>query len=233
MPKVDTVLKQLMEELDIQAPLEEFKMGIEVEKEHTKAGLKDGVYSVIPMKLLPIAKIAAAHLAELPDYYTRLKKMEEEGKKHVSASKKQAEANPRELLFNLLGLNEANKIWDTFAPKKKEPLKDPEKKKPDEEEIDDDFFASTMGSEMFGDEEEAISPDDIVRKPVEPVTAAENTRPQLKKLRDQMHTTLHYLVNKALIEAKGDAKKFKSLRELRDSLKDSLLTLENTLEEMK
>lgn len=44
----------------------ELKMGTKVELEHTKCPL--------------IAeKIAKDHLAELPDYYTRLKKMEEEG----------------------------------------------------------------------------------------------------------------------------------------------------------
>jgi hypothetical protein len=44
----------------------ELKMGIEVEKEHVSSPL--------------IAeKIAKDHLAELPDYYTRLKKMEREG----------------------------------------------------------------------------------------------------------------------------------------------------------
>ena len=46
----------------------ELEMGIEVEKEHTTDK--------------EIAKrIALDHLAEISDYYTRLKKMEEEGKK--------------------------------------------------------------------------------------------------------------------------------------------------------
>lgn len=108
MTKVDDILLDLMKELDVQSTLEEFKMGIEVEKEHTKAGLKDGMYAVIPMKLLPIAKIAAVHLAELPDYYTRLKKMEEEGKKTTAAMK------PRNVLLNLMGLNSINKILDQW-----------------------------------------------------------------------------------------------------------------------
>jgi len=48
----------------------ELDMGIEVEKEHT-----DDPF---------IAKeIAKDHLAELPDYYTRLKKMEEDGKREL------------------------------------------------------------------------------------------------------------------------------------------------------
>jgi hypothetical protein len=49
---------------------EELKMGVKVEAEHT----------TIP---LVAYKIAKDHLAEIPDYYSRLKKMEEEaGVKH-------------------------------------------------------------------------------------------------------------------------------------------------------
>lgn len=81
MANVDGVLKKIMKELDIQAPLEELKMGILVEQEHTKTGPKKGIYAVVPHKLLFLVRIAAAHLAEIPDYYTRLKKMESEGKK--------------------------------------------------------------------------------------------------------------------------------------------------------
>ena len=46
----------------------ELKMGIEVEKEHTT-------------NPLIAARISIDHLAELPDYYTRLAKMEAEGEK--------------------------------------------------------------------------------------------------------------------------------------------------------
>lgn len=53
---------------DKDADPKELKMGIKVEMEHTTDPL--------------IAKrIALDHLSELPDYYTRLAKMEEEGKK--------------------------------------------------------------------------------------------------------------------------------------------------------
>ena len=45
---------------------EELKMGIEVEKEHMTSCLK------------VVTKIALDHLAELPNYYTLLKKMEED-----------------------------------------------------------------------------------------------------------------------------------------------------------
>jgi hypothetical protein len=49
---------------------EELKMGIEVEYEHTDSREIS-------------KKIALDHLAEIPDYYTRLKKMEEEALKEI------------------------------------------------------------------------------------------------------------------------------------------------------
>ena len=49
---------------------DELKMGIEVEYEHTS-------------NMMIAKRIALDHLTELPDYYTRLKKMEEEGKKEL------------------------------------------------------------------------------------------------------------------------------------------------------
>jgi len=48
-----------------------------------------------------------------------------------------------------------------------------------------------------------------------------------------MHETLHYVVNKLIPEAKGNPEKFNSLRELRDNLETSLLTVEETLEKLK
>lgn len=49
---------------------EQLKMGIEVEYEHTTCPRIS-------------ERIVKDHLAELPDYYTRLKKMEEDGKKEL------------------------------------------------------------------------------------------------------------------------------------------------------
>lgn len=49
---------------------EQIKMGLEVEKEHTDS-------EAIAQQ------IAKDHLAEIPDYYTRLKKMEDEAKKSM------------------------------------------------------------------------------------------------------------------------------------------------------
>lgn len=57
--------------------LEELRQGMEVELEH---GRRDPATDVTGDDLLLTGKIALAHLRELPDYYTRLAKMEEEAK---------------------------------------------------------------------------------------------------------------------------------------------------------
>lgn len=57
--------------------LEELRRGMEVELEH---GRRDPATDVTGDDLLVTGKIALAHLNELPDYYTRLAKMEDEGK---------------------------------------------------------------------------------------------------------------------------------------------------------
>jgi hypothetical protein len=54
---------------------EQFRMGIEVELEH---GRRDPQTDVTGSDPVVTGKIALAHLKELPDYYTRLKKMEAE-----------------------------------------------------------------------------------------------------------------------------------------------------------
>jgi hypothetical protein len=56
----------------------EFFMGINVELEHGTVSPDTNVTDDDPEMT---AKIALAHINEIPDYYTRLKKMEEEGKK--------------------------------------------------------------------------------------------------------------------------------------------------------
>jgi hypothetical protein len=57
--------------------VEQFRMGLEVELEH---GVRNAVTNVTNDDLLLTGKIALAHLLELPDYYTRLMRMEEEAK---------------------------------------------------------------------------------------------------------------------------------------------------------
>jgi hypothetical protein len=59
--------------------VEQFRMGMDVELEH---GTRDPHTNVTNDDPLMTGKIALAHLNEFPDYYTRLKKMEEEGDKY-------------------------------------------------------------------------------------------------------------------------------------------------------
>ena len=54
---------------------EQFRMGLEVELEHGDADPRTNVTNNDPILT---GKIAWAHLNELPDYYSRLKKLEEE-----------------------------------------------------------------------------------------------------------------------------------------------------------
>jgi hypothetical protein len=54
---------------------EQFKMGLVVELEH---GADDPETNVTDSNLEITGKIAWAHLKEIPDYYTRLDKMEKE-----------------------------------------------------------------------------------------------------------------------------------------------------------
>jgi Protein of unknown function (DUF5661) len=53
--------------------LEQFRMGLGVELEH---GMQDLETNVTNDSGVTTGKIAWAHLKEIPDYYTRLKKME-------------------------------------------------------------------------------------------------------------------------------------------------------------
>jgi len=55
--------------------IEQFKMGMNVELEH---GTRDPHTNVTNDDPVMTGKIALAHLNELPDYYTRLEKMEED-----------------------------------------------------------------------------------------------------------------------------------------------------------
>ena len=78
----EEILKQIGVKLSAKG-LSEFKMGLQVEKEHGTVeakdeGLNTDVTGDDPIKT---GKIALIHINEVPDYYTRLDKMEKEGKK--------------------------------------------------------------------------------------------------------------------------------------------------------
>ena len=59
--------------------IEQFRMGMMVELEH---GIADPDTDVTNNDPLVTGKIALAHLAEYPDYYTRLEKMEDEAEEY-------------------------------------------------------------------------------------------------------------------------------------------------------
>jgi len=59
--------------------LHQFHNGMNVELEH---GDKDPTTNITGNDLLMTGKIALAHLNEFPDYYTRLRKMEDEAEKY-------------------------------------------------------------------------------------------------------------------------------------------------------
>ena len=61
--------------------IEQFRIGMEVELEH---GTIKKLTNISNDHLLTTAKIALAHLNEIPDYYTRLLKMEKEAKKQTT-----------------------------------------------------------------------------------------------------------------------------------------------------
>lgn len=58
--------------------IEQFLIGMNIELEH---GKRDYVTNVTNDDMILTGKIALAHLNEFPDYYTRLKKMENEADK--------------------------------------------------------------------------------------------------------------------------------------------------------
>lgn len=58
--------------------VEQFRMGMDVELEH---GKRDALTNVTGDDPLLTGKIALAHLNEFPDYYTRLKKLEQQAEK--------------------------------------------------------------------------------------------------------------------------------------------------------
>jgi len=76
-----TEAREIGEELGIDwsdFDVEQFRMGLDVELEH---GMVDPDTDVTGDDAITTGKIALAHLNEFSDYYTRLKKMEEEADK--------------------------------------------------------------------------------------------------------------------------------------------------------
>ncbi|MDD2822689.1 MAG: hypothetical protein PHQ59_01275 [Candidatus Daviesbacteria bacterium] len=77
--------KQIGEQLSVdwsRWDIEQFRMGLDVELEHGTVSPSTNVTNDDPILT---AKIALAHLNEIPDYYTRLAKMEEIGEAALEA----------------------------------------------------------------------------------------------------------------------------------------------------
>ena len=75
--------KEIGDKLDIKWDkwdVEQFRMGMDVELEHGTVSPATNVTDDDP---IPTGKIALAHLNEINDYYTRLAKMEKEGKEDL------------------------------------------------------------------------------------------------------------------------------------------------------
>lgn len=66
-------------------PLKEWKYSLEVELEHGKYNKRT---NVTKNDLVKTGKISLAHLLEFPDYYKRLRKMEEKANKYWENKKK-------------------------------------------------------------------------------------------------------------------------------------------------
>ena len=70
---------------------EQFRMGLGVELEH---GIRDPQTNVTNDDLMLTGRIVWAHLKEIPDYYTRLLKMEKEAGKYWSQEMGLQRRNP-------------------------------------------------------------------------------------------------------------------------------------------
>jgi len=87
---VDKVAKEVGLDFD-KIDRNEFKMGMGVELEHNRDNPGFPRTNICKDDMIMVARIAIAHLAELPDYYTRLAKMEDEGKKALGDTKSNEE----------------------------------------------------------------------------------------------------------------------------------------------
>jgi phosphatidylserine/phosphatidylglycerophosphate/cardiolipin synthase-like enzyme len=77
--------------------IDQFLMGINVELEH---GIRDLFTNVTNDDIILTGKIALAHLNEFPDYYTRLKKMEDEAERFWKK-----DTDNKKIMTNMLSAN--------------------------------------------------------------------------------------------------------------------------------
>lgn len=90
----DKSVKDIAKKFDVTVAKinKELKMGIEVEYEHTNSKNM-------------AREIAMDHLTEIPDYYTRLKKMEKEGENKWKKREKKIDESIKDYITDLLRIN--------------------------------------------------------------------------------------------------------------------------------
>jgi hypothetical protein len=72
-------------EIGFDGPMDQFRKGMEVEKEHGPSGPEHGKFNMTDGDSEAEALIAAAHISEIPDYYDKLEEMEKDSFSKVSA----------------------------------------------------------------------------------------------------------------------------------------------------
>ncbi len=82
--EAETIAKKLKLDLKV-ISLSEWRYGMQIEMEH---GLCNKLTNVTNNDLLKTGKIALIHILEYPDYYRRLKKMEQDADKYWKGKKK-------------------------------------------------------------------------------------------------------------------------------------------------
>ncbi len=70
-----------------QYDVEQYRMGLDVELEHGKRAARTNVTNDDPILT---GKIALAHLNEFPDYYTRLKRLEQQAERALQKKSKKS-----------------------------------------------------------------------------------------------------------------------------------------------
>jgi len=85
--KLNKAIAYVLKKLGPGASKKELLMGIKVEQEHGPSGPLGGAFDIVKGDETVPVMIAAAHIAELPDYYTRLAHMEDEGEEELEEIK--------------------------------------------------------------------------------------------------------------------------------------------------
>lgn len=75
--------KNIAKDIGFFGDINQLRKGMEIEQEHGPYGPENGKFDVTRDSNKLEAQIAAAHISEIPDYYDRLSKMEQDAKKEA------------------------------------------------------------------------------------------------------------------------------------------------------